>query len=224
MTTDYAARIAAVVGSAPPELVKFYENAPLPRFPHLGIDCLAFDKAEHYSKCLAEYVLYSALGVWVLNDANDSNPYCLATAGPLKGMIIHVFHDDDPKITFASLEEFLAALQALPATGIHIDKIREQSVRHPLNPAIEALLDADTDESDELIRLYLSVANDLTAETKRRLTERQDFFVREALAMQLKQQGTVDDLPIANILARDSHPQVAETGNAAVIAIQHRAK
>ena len=47
---------------------------------------------------------FEELGLLPLLDANDSNPLCIVTRGPLSGYIAHIFHDGDSKLRFKSIE------------------------------------------------------------------------------------------------------------------------
>ena len=51
-------------------------------------------------------------GYFPFTDCNDSNPYCVCCNGPLRNRVVHVFHDDVPKLKFWDLGRFLDAVAA----------------------------------------------------------------------------------------------------------------
>src|SRR5687767_8343647 len=100
---DYASQVAAVIGSAPADLLAYYDNEVFPVYPDSRINCLPFDKAKDYSQKMRGISVVGILGLWVLDDANDSNPFAYISKGPCAGMIIHFSHDPEPRVAFSSL-------------------------------------------------------------------------------------------------------------------------
>jgi hypothetical protein len=108
--TDYAAEIVSVIGTAPSDLVRYYELGRRPMYPHLQINCLSFAEAKEYSRKMREISVANLLGLWILDDANDSNPYAYVSKGACASMIIHFSHDPEPAMAFSSLSKFLDAM------------------------------------------------------------------------------------------------------------------
>jgi hypothetical protein len=52
-------------------------------------------------------VFESGFGLIPFTDCNDSNPYSFFCRGPLRGTIVHVFHDDEPRLVCHGLKRFL---------------------------------------------------------------------------------------------------------------------
>jgi hypothetical protein len=113
MTNDIRNVLATCVADPPDDLVALY-SSPLPANPELGIKILALGDAIKYSRAIHERTLLGkSMGLFVLDDANDSNPFCYVTRGPAKSCILHLYHDGDTAIEYSSLAAFLTALEPL---------------------------------------------------------------------------------------------------------------
>jgi len=218
--SDYTSQVAAIIGSAPADLSAYYQAGGFPNYPDSRINCLPFDKARDYSQRMRGISVVDRLGLWFLDDANDSNPFAYISKGPCAGMVIHFSHDPEPEIAFSSLKTFLAAMNDAGARETDIDDIEKEKISLPLDQAINELAAESTDEATFLLTIYLPVAAALHKETKDRLVSHDDFFVRESFAASLAKNPSAGDVIIAEQLAADKHPQVATAGNAAVAAIK----
>lgn len=219
---DFAAEIRGVIGDAPADLVAFYQAGDLPVFPESQIHCLSFAEALTYSRDFNQIDIPARLGLWVLDDANDSNPFAYIGKGPCAGMIVHFTHDADPRIKFATLGGFVRALRELGLGGGDLDEIGEEQVAVPLDIPIRELLAEDSEDVAWLIVLYLTVAAGLTQETKALLAFHGDFLIREAFAAWLLRNPLGDDLALAEQLTNDSYAQVVRPAKLAVAAILRR--
>jgi hypothetical protein len=217
---DYAAEIAALLGSAPADLAAFYERGGLPSYPDSRIHCLPFGEARAYTLDVQGIPVVERLGLWVLDDANDSNPYAFVSKGPCAGAILHFTHDDDSRITHASLAGFLAALRVLGESGGDIDNLAPEVLSLVLDAELEALAHEDSEEAVFLINAYLSASGAPQDATRTALLGHGDFFVREALAAHLGRLSRAQDLAAVQQLAADAHPQVAAAGKAALGALR----
>jgi hypothetical protein len=108
---DYVSQILAVIEATPAVLLAYYQDAVFPTYPDSRIHCLFFDQARSYSYKMRGIPVVDLLGLWVLDVANDSNPFAYISKGECSGMIIHFSHDPEPKIAFFSLERFLVAMR-----------------------------------------------------------------------------------------------------------------
>src|SRR5439155_24045058 len=97
-------------------------SAPTPRVPSLPADVVVllrrrdeFNDAElgihllDEQRALAKLdasSVWGRLGLVALDDAEDSNPYVLITRGICRGMVAHFFHDPEPQVEFATLQDF----------------------------------------------------------------------------------------------------------------------
>ncbi|HEX5219964.1 MAG TPA: hypothetical protein VFZ59_10395 [Verrucomicrobiae bacterium] len=220
--SDCASQIETVIGSAPEELLACYQNGNLPTYPDSRINCLPFEKAKEYSQKMKGISVVDRLGLWVLDDANDSNPFAYISKGPCTGMIIHFSHDPEPQMEFSSLSLFVTAMHNAGVRGLDIDEIEKASISVPLDQAIRELTKEGTDDATFLLRTYLSITSTLQKETKDALVAYDDFFVREAFSAFLAKTPSAEDVPFAEQLANDKHPQVAQAGKAAVSATKRK--
>lgn len=214
--------IFEIIGAAPTDLVAYYERGDFPSYPESRINCLTFEGARHYSSLVKRVSVVERLGLWFLDDANDSNPFAYISKGPCAGMIIHFSHDPEPVISFSSLESFLSKMHSTGKLGLDIDEIERETLSFPLNQEINSLAAEDTDEATALITYYLPVCSSLEEQTKEFLLSHTDFFVREAFAMFLRRVPSENDLEAAQLLAADSYPQVAREGKAALAAVKRK--
>lgn len=217
---DYAARIASIIGSAPADLVALYRDGSLPAYPDSRINCLPFDRAEEYTRDMSGISVVDRLGLWILDDANDSNPFAFISRGPCAGMVIHFSHDPEPEIAFPSLERFLSAMHDAGRRGIDIDEVEPESISIALDDELRALASEDSEDAIFFLTTYLRVSAALRNETMQTLVSHGDFFVREAFAAFLTRTPAPENLALAEQLASDEHPQVASQGKEAVAAVR----
>ena len=211
------ATIEALLGSAPPDLVAYFYAGHFRVRSESRINCLGLEAAATYTTALVGVGLGSRLGLFALDDAEDSNPYCYISRGPCAGAVFHLCHDGACAIQFSSLSSFLTALDALPKDqDIHFDLRPEADIVFDVVPAIEQLISAEDADMDMMIPVYLPVARGLSSDLRSRLATCSDFFVREAFAIWLRDFGTREDLPLAQNLASDSMSQVARPAQQAV--------
>lgn len=127
------------------------------------------------------------LGLIVLDDANDSNPYCYITRGIAAGMVVHFNHDPEPTIEFASLSEFEHFLRGLKLEHKELGEDLLQAPAHPKQEALaQAILELALLEDDEdaefLICLYLPLLRGRHPNVLEEIATHPSFLVREALA------------------------------------------
>lgn len=67
-----------------------------------GIEVLSLAGIEKYAGVFA-----GGFGYVPFTDTNDSNPYCFCCDGPLRGVVAHVCHDDEPELVCRGLRRFL---------------------------------------------------------------------------------------------------------------------
>jgi len=217
---DHATEIAALTGSASSDLAAFYARGGLPSYPDSRIHCLPFGEARAYTLDMQGIPVVERLGLWMLDDANDSNPYAYVSKGPCAGAILHFTHDDDARITHASLAGFLAALQVLGGNGGDIDDLAPEALSLVLDAELEALAREDSEDAVFLINAYLPASGALLPAAQAALLGHEDFLVREALAAHLGRLPRAQDLAAVRQLAADAHPQVAVAGKAALDALR----
>jgi len=158
--------------------------------------------------------IWGRLGLVTLDDAGDSNPYVLITRGVCAGMVAHFFHDPEPRVEFASLQEFEDHLCDLRRRRVAIDAEDRVPPAHADQAALSGALlelacaDGDADAA-WLICFYADLLNDDQHGVLKVLATHRDFFVREAAAQTLGRADVPHRRALLEQLAVDGHRQVA---------------
>ena len=74
----------------PPEIDSFLDETSTARAAHPSLGLLDKPAIADYTKSIREIPVVEILGLVALNDANDSNPFCLVTEGPAAGTVVHL--------------------------------------------------------------------------------------------------------------------------------------
>jgi hypothetical protein len=223
MTNDTRTTLAASVADPPDDLVALY-SSPLLVNPALGIQILPLHEAIKYTRAIHEGTLLGKpMGLFVLDDANDSNPFCYVTRGPAKGCILHLDHDGDTAVEYPSLAAFLTALKAALEEGVFIDDLagkdrRPKIDQNMLCDHISLLMSSETDEAECELTVLAPLLDTARLDTMRSLSAHSSFFVREAAARLLAEHPHAELVGVAESLAYDRHPQVARPGKMALSA------
>lgn len=176
-------KLQQIIGSAPQDLVDYLSHGHFLNAPEQGIHCLNVADSLEQSEAFNSFGVGSELGVWVLDDANDSNPHCYLSKGPCKGAVLKLCHDDEAQIVFSSLASFVNAMSNACANGIPIDDVvQENTPSFDCLEALHALVLQDTDEAIALIDIYLKVTPVLDEALIDKLLRHVDFFVQASLA------------------------------------------
>jgi hypothetical protein len=77
-----------------------------------GIDLLSLSAAGEYAGAFA-----GGIGYVPFTDCNVSNPYAVCCREPLRGVVAHVFHDDEPELVCRGLGRFLELVAAAREGG-----------------------------------------------------------------------------------------------------------
>lgn len=211
----------------PPDLVEHFAKATYPVDRELAINILPLAAALKYTSGIRSVaILGTPFGLIALEDGNNSNPYCYITNGPTRGAIMHLCHGGESGVAFASLADFLTAINDAIGTRTYIEDLKPDQQLSALNResitqyvAGIAGSDDDVEELCVLIPLISTTEVDLVA----RIAGHPDFFAREAVARHIAKHPIEALQPVAKQLAEDPHPQVAGPGKRALSAI-NRAK
>jgi hypothetical protein len=225
MKNDIRNALATCVADPPDDLVALYLS-PLPGDPELGISILPLADAIKYTRAIHERILLGKpMGLFVLDDANDSNPFCYVTRGPAKGCILHLYHDGYTAIEYSSLAAFITALKAAINEGVFIHALPSKDRRPKIDQDslcdhLSGLIPAETDEAECELTVLAQLLDTARVDTVRSLSEHASFFVREAAARLLAEHPKAQLLGVAQSLANDLHPQVARPGKTALAAVK----
>jgi len=207
--------------AAPPELWVYFREAPTLVRDKLGIHPLTEAESLAYSRALHKFALGERLGLVALDDANDSNPFCLVTKGLLRGAVLHLVHDDAPHIRFDSLAAFRRSLVEARAQGLHIDDLPVPELRPFVDqPALVSLLAELSRETGdwavEQLCLFVPLLEPQDPVLLERLATHKDMFVREAVAELLANRPRRGLEAVAQHLAADSYRQIADPARRAI--------
>lgn len=174
------------------------------------------------SKLFAFHPVVQELRGYVLDDENTSNHHLLITVEPLAGSVFFLSHDDDSRVVFESTADFLDAVGKAEAEGLSVADL------HPrLSPVAKDQI-ALAKFIHELLRrecndlvVYLVPSLDLEdLSLLQLLANDDDFFLGEAVAIEIEKRPSKALLPVAAICADHGHPQVSSRGLRAVRCIQ----
>lgn len=205
---------------APDEVLQFLRQRAELNDSTLMINVLNENESAKASSDLQSISAGRLLGLVVLDDANDSNPYCYITQGVASGMVVHFNHDPEPQIEFASLQAFEQFLRKLKLENRALGEIEVHSPAHPIQEDLaEALVELALQEDDEdaefLICLYLPLLRGPQAGVLEALAEHRSFFVREALAEAIGSSQLPESSAVLERLLADVHPQVRSAADRA---------
>lgn len=204
------------------ELDAYFERLAA-RCPGRDLNLLARDQARDATEQLSWHPAIEALGGLVLDDPGTSDHHVLARKSPLAGQVLYLSHDGDTRIVFESLAQLLdaaqrATQQECPLSDLHPALSPPCRDQPGLSGFMQALCE---DEQGEEMALELIPSLDLQdLELLQRLVGGGNFFLAEAVAVEIGKRPRPDLLLIAEQCRAHDHPQVAKAGSAAVAAIR----
>jgi hypothetical protein len=217
--------LSRCVDDPPSDLVAHFIS-PSPGDDKLRINLLRLDDAIKYSVAIQKSTLLGKpMGLFALDDANDSNPHCYITRGPARGCILHLRHDGEPTIRFRSLTDFLGVTKTAIAERTDVDDLpaippTSAVDQNALCERTNQLFSTNTDEATAELVVLLQLLDTGRVETVAALARHSDFFVREAVATLISTKPHVELRSVAEELSKDKHPQVARPGKAALSAVK----
>jgi hypothetical protein len=209
----------------PEEVRELMRNRESFNEPDLQINILSEAASAKYTGAMRSMSVGNELGLVVLDDANDSNPYCYVANGPAAGMVVHFNHDPEPKIEFLNLKAFQDFLIELRNRSEPIWSAEIPSPAHPnqelLVRSLTELAESPPDDDVQfLICLYLPLLRGERVELLSQLSRSEDFFVREAVADHIGAFQFSGSEALVLDLANDAHPQVRSAAMRAIKAMR----
>ncbi len=165
--------------------------------------------------------LVQTLRGFILDDAETSNYHVYLDHPSLDGAVLYLNHDGDTQVVFASLDDFLAAADAAIGSG------HDLRGYHPLI----CPLAKDQECLSELVRQQLNLEDGygtdvITAiipsmdlrdlKLLRHLAQDPDFFLSEAVAIEISKRPSAELREVAELCAAHAHFQAAEAGRRAL--------
>lgn len=136
-----------------------------------------------------------------LTDNNDSNPVCVVCGTPLAGHVVHIFHDNEPRVLFRSLSDFLGALarhlarggrnlEQMPHAFAAVDRTPgDAAVGHELFALAPELVDTEGDDV-AVYRYAVALLGPDHVLTIADLLEHDNEYVRRSAVERLRQLDT----------------------------------
>jgi hypothetical protein len=220
VTTDYSA-LARPFERVPTHLVEYFDRIADGSFAsrfEIALNLLPAPRAVDLMSVFREIPIIQALDGFVLDDGNTSDHHFYLAGSALQGMVLFLAHDDDTRIVYPSLKEFVGAAQAA----------KEQDQWFPdIHPAHSPMAPDQTALS-QFIREHLGGENATEIVTAvipsmdlrdftllRRLAEDDDFFLGEAVAREIAKRPSSKLREIVELCLAHHHPQVVNAGRLA---------
>lgn len=212
----------------PAELASYFSDITLNEYAESRIRPLSRNESTALHKELIEYhPIYRELGLFPLDDAEDSNPYCYVSKTPMKGRIFHYTHDDSPSFKFSNLNNWVDALNKTGASSKDIDEI-EYEKRIDAEDVIQLCrhIDSTYDSANQSYAestVYLIQGLDEYCFTLiEKLSENNNLFIREAVARFIGKKPSLTYKKIAETLANDKYEQVSRPAENALNEIDNK--
>jgi len=181
----------------PDEIRTFHQAFDGVVFDDGALEFLSLAKADVLRRDMGEMGFDRSWRYWPLTENNDSNPFCIACSGSLRGFVVQVFHDESPKIKWRSFDSFLKAtldyiyddewgLEFMPSEFAQVER-----TAHDIETARALLREASTKPHSDLERGQMTcfaawlLGEEQWAEVANLLTT-EDEYVRREITDRLK--------------------------------------
>lgn len=181
------------------------------------------EKVVEQSKLFASHPAVQTFHAYVLDDEGTSNHHLLMTAAPLAGAVFFLSHDGDSRVVFDSAAQFLTAVREAHVQEVSVSEFHPHQSPMVKDQAALADFIRTLHERGECSDLIVSLVPSLDLEDLsllQLLVSDADFYLGEAVAMEIEKRPSRTLLPIAIACASHRHPQVAGAGARAVRRIQ----
>jgi len=115
MPSDYSA-LAQIFKPVPTDLVAYFDriaDGSLSSHFEIELNLLPPNRAAELTMQFLEFhPIVQALHGFVLDDGNTSDHHIYLARAPLAGAVLFLAHDDDSRVVYPSLSEFVSAAQA----------------------------------------------------------------------------------------------------------------
>lgn len=174
------------------------------------------------SKLFAFHPEVQELHGYVLDDENTSNHHFLITVEPLAGSVFFLSHDGDSRVVFESTVDFLVSVRNAEAKGVFVSDFhpRLSPVTKDQNALAKFIHELLSRECNDLVTSLVPSLDLEDLSLLQLLANDADFFLGEAVAMEIEKRPSKALLPIAFICADHVVPQVSVAGSRAVRRIQ----
>jgi hypothetical protein len=198
-------------------LDEYFDAIDDPLFAELGL--LSKEDATELTEDLGGQPIVDTLQGFALDDPDTSDHHLLLGKAPLEGCVLFLAHDGASRVVFDSLQSFLQAAREAGEQGEELRDLHPEGSpvagdQHALGALMNDLLDDGT-LTDVVVALIPSL-DLLDLALLERLAKDEDFFLGEAVAVEIGRRPTKALAPIAQLCAAHPHPQVADAGKRAL--------
>lgn len=202
-------------------LDEYFDEIDDPLFAELGL--LPRAEATKWSEDLSGRPIVDTLQGFVLDDPDTSDHHLLLGKAPLDGCVFYLAHDGESRVVFDSLDSFLKAARNAGEQGEELRDLHPEGSpvardQRALSALMNDLLDDGT-LTDVAVALIPSL-DLLDLALLERLARDEDFFLGEAVAVEVGRRPTQALAPIARMCAAHPHVQVAQAGQRALDRLQ----
>lgn len=201
--------LESLASAPPPELREYFSALEPSEATHLLELTTRFRKG---------HPLAQAFELVVLDDQQTSNYYAYILRGPLTGTVLHLCHDDDSKVVYESLQQFLDSDRDLREPPAQITSPDSTA----LADYCRQLLD-QTENKDRVVPVLVALVPCLTVsdlELWDRLGRHPNFYVAEAVGWAIENYPRPELQAAAEALSQHRHPQAASAGKRALSALK----
>lgn len=212
----------------PQESIEAYfeivSNGDLSNLYQVEVNLLGRGAAQSLTEVLSFHPLVRDLNGLVLDDPNTSNHHILLRRHPFEGHILYLSHDDNSRIVFASLTEFLDAANAAKASGKFLQELHPIMSPHGMDQeAVSLLLRSLVEGPDDRVDVALALIPSMDLSDTyllEGLVQHKDFFVGEAAGEEIAKRPSSTLRQVALLCSKHPHPQAARAGAKALRAIE----
>lgn len=186
------------------------------------VNLLGPAEAESLTKKFSSHPLVRELDGLVLDDPNTSNHHILLRRYPFEGHVLYLSHDDNSRIVYASLLEFLGAADEAKASSQFLPELHPVVSPHGMDQEALSRLVCGLVETEEGIEVALALipSMDLSdIDLLANLAKHEDFFVGEAVGEEIAKRPSDTLRQAALLCSKHPHPQTARAGAKALRAI-----
>lgn len=209
----------------PDEIAAYFLEMPVIPRPAQRINPLSKSDSVEMHRMYADFdPIVRDLGLFPLDDANDSNPYCYVSKTPMAGAIFHYCHDGDRRFTHQSINSWVAAMNGINDNqGIDDLVLEPEAVKARSTAELSYFVMSTFDEVSGLcdeITVHLVQGLDASCRNNlEKMANAKDFFLREAVAECISSKPDPSLKEIAEKLSRDDYPQVVTPARSGLAAI-----
>jgi hypothetical protein len=178
----------------------------------------AVDLTHKFRELLA---IVQTLDGFILDNADTSNHHVYLDHPSLKGAVLYLNHDGDTQVVFASLDDCLTAADAAMGSGhdlsgylpLFCPLAKDQEC---LGELVRQQLELEDGYGTDVITAIIPSMDLRDLKLLKRLAQDPDFFLGEAVAVEISKRPSAELREVAELCAAHLHFQAAHAGRRAI--------